>query len=58
MCDRRQKGIHQLRDIKDEVLTDAIATAFEFSKQNIILKRIVVIQFVIIAFLIAFIICR
>lgn len=42
-----------MKSIKDDVLSDAIATAFEFSKKTVILKRIVVIQCVIIACLIA-----
>lgn len=40
-------------DIKDDMLSDAIATAFEFSKKIIIYKRVIVILCVIIAGLIA-----
>lgn len=42
-----------MRSIKDDMLSDAIATAFEFSKKAIILKKIVIIQCVIIACLVA-----
>lgn len=42
-----------MKTIKDEILSDAIATAFEYAKKNIILKKIIIILCVIIACLIA-----
>lgn len=42
-----------MNKIKDEMLSDAIATAFDFSKKVIILERIVAVLCVIIACLIA-----
>ena len=53
MRERRGNSIYYMNKIKDEMLSDAIATAFEFSKKIIILKRIVIIQCVIIACLVA-----
>lgn len=53
MRERRGNKVHYMNKIKDEMLSDAIATAFDFSKKVIILKRIVICQFLIIACLIA-----
>ena len=53
MCDGSRKGIYKLKDVKDDMLADAIETAFDFSKKVIILERIVAVLCVIIACLIA-----
>lgn len=58
MRSKQREGIFKVRDIKDEMLSDAIATAFEFAKKNVVLKRIIVIQCVIIALLLAALFCR
>lgn len=42
-----------MKTIKKEILSDAMATVFEYSKKVIILKRIIVVLCVIIACLIA-----
>ena len=45
-------------DAKNTLLVDALTTAIEFSKKCIILKRVVIVQCVIIACLIARLILR
>lgn len=47
-----------MKTVKDDMLSDAIATAFELSRKNIILKRVIIALCVLIACLIAFILCR
>lgn len=47
-----------MKNVKDEMLSDAIATAFEYSKKTIVLKRIIIVQCIVIACLIAGYICR
>lgn len=42
-----------MKTIKEEILSDAMATVFEYSKKVIILRRIIVVLCVIIACLIA-----
>ena len=42
-----------MKNVKDEILADAIATAFEFSKKIIILQRIIIGLCVLIACLCA-----
>lgn len=42
-----------MKTIKEEILSGAMATVFEYSKKVIILKRIIVVLCVIIACLIA-----
>lgn len=41
-----------MKSLKDEMLTDAIEAAFEYSKKTIIYKRVIIAQCVIIACLI------
>lgn len=42
-----------MKTIKDDMLSDAIATAFEYSREIIVLKRVIVGLCIIIALLIA-----
>ena len=42
-----------MKTIKEKILSDAMATVFEYSKKVIILQRIIVVLCVIIACLIA-----
>lgn len=53
MCNIGRKSIYKMKTIKEEILSDAMATVFEYSKKVIILKRIIVVLCVIIACLIA-----
>jgi hypothetical protein len=53
MCNIGRKSIYKMKTIKEEILSDAMATVFENSKKVIILKRIIVVLCVIIACLIA-----
>lgn len=42
-----------MKSVKDEMLTDAIETVFEYSKTIITLRRVIIVQCVIIACLVA-----
>lgn len=47
-----------MNTVKDDMLSDAIKTAFEYSKKIIILKRIIVVLSVAVVCLIAGYFCR